>query len=215
MEKLERELMFRATNGIASSANLCSRWKNGAALLVRNAFDAKSLPNLCAAKGSRKHPVLGYVGTIDHWFDWDAVLRIALAFPKCKVRLIGPLLAPPMRSLPANIDVMPPCSMPGAMWAMQEFSVGLVPFKVNRLTASVDPIKYYEYRAMGLPVLSTEFGEMIFHASIDDGVFLFNKENMEERLYLSLSYCDDFSKIFDFRKKNSWDNRFQSLDSLF
>ena len=39
-------------------------------------------------------------------------------------------------------------------------SAGIIPFKVNRLTAAVDPIKYYEYRAAGLPVISTEFGEM-------------------------------------------------------
>ncbi len=43
---------------------------------------------------------------------------------------------------------------------MAEFDVGLIPFKQNALTAAVDPIKYYEYRALALPVISTDFGEM-------------------------------------------------------
>jgi hypothetical protein len=215
MERVERETMFRASKGIASSASLCARWKNGAALLVRNAFDAKSLPDISTVSDSGRHPVLGYVGTIDHWFDWEAVRGIALAFPTCTVRLIGPLLAPPMRSLPGNIDILPPCSMPGAMWAMQEFSVGIVPFKVNRLTASVDPIKYYEYRAMGLPVLSTEFGEMVYHASVDDGVFLFNMGNLKDVLGSALSYRTDSLQVLEFRDKNSWDIRLQALDALF
>jgi hypothetical protein len=46
---------------------------------------------------------------------------------------------------------------------MQEaagFTVGLIPFLINELTDGVDPVKYYEYRALGLPVVATPFGEL-------------------------------------------------------
>jgi hypothetical protein len=32
--------------------------------------------------------------------------------------------------------------------------VGIIPFKINKLSAAVDPIKIYEYLALGLPVVS-------------------------------------------------------------
>ena len=59
---------------------------------------------------------------------------------------------------------------------MQEFSVGLIPFKCTDLTASVDPIKFYEYRALGLPVLSARFGEMALRDGLA-GVFLMDKHS--------------------------------------
>jgi len=39
--------------------------------------------------------------------------------------------------------------------------VGLIPFKVNALTKSVNPIKLREYLAAGLPVVSTPLPEVI------------------------------------------------------
>jgi hypothetical protein len=54
---------------------------------------------------------------------------------------------------------------------MRQWHAGLIPFVRNALTDSVDPVKYYEYRSCGLPVLTTLFGEMPHHALVDDGVW--------------------------------------------
>jgi glycosyltransferase involved in cell wall biosynthesis len=214
MERVERETIARAAKGIASSTLLCARWKNGSAVLVRNAFDAQSLPAIPGRSRTASPPILGYVGTIDHWFDWDVVLRIARAFPRYILRLIGPLLSPAAESLPGNIELLPPCSLPDALAAMQGFSAGLIPFKINRLTKSVDPIKYYEYRAMGLPVLSTAFGEMTLH-DIDPGVFLFNRDNAPAMVEAALALGADLQGAEEFRQSNSWEARFAALDSFF
>ena len=37
------------------------------------------------------------------------------------------------------------------------FDVGLIPFRLNALTAGVNPNKLYEYLAAGVPVVSTPF----------------------------------------------------------
>lgn len=214
MEKAEQETISRASKGIASSTTLCSRWKNGSALLVHNAYDPQSMPKNIYNSKITTVPVLGYVGTIDHWFDWNAVFQIARMFPQYKVRLIGPLLTPPAESLLENMELLPPCTQPEALTAMQDFSVGLIPFKLNRLTRSVDPIKYYEYRAMGLPVLSTAFGEMILHDS-DQGVFLFNRDNVVEMVNAAISKGIDLQGAEEFRQCNSWEARFEALNSFF
>ncbi len=214
MERAERETIARASKGTASSTALRARWKNGSALLVRNAFDAQSLPAIPWRTRTASPPVLGYVGTIEHWFDWDIVLRIARAFPQYTVRLIGPLLSPATETLPGNIELLPPCSLPDALASMQDFSAGLIPFKINRLTRSVDPIKYYEYRAMGLPVLSTAFGEMILRDS-DQGVFLFNRDNVVEMVDAAISQGIDLQGAEEFRQSNSWEARFEALNSFF
>ena len=60
---------------------------------------------------------------------------------------------------------------------MQGFSAGLIPFIKNELTASVDPIIYYEYFVLGLPVLSTRFGEMALREG-SPGVFLVDGQDL-------------------------------------
>ncbi|CAK9884446.1 MAG: hypothetical protein XXXJIFNMEKO3_00832 [Candidatus Erwinia impunctatus] len=43
---------------------------------------------------------------------------------------------------------------------LSTFDYGIIPFKVNELTNSVDPVKYYEYEAADLKIISSSFGEM-------------------------------------------------------
>jgi len=113
--------------------------------------------------------------------------------------------------MPANIDIWPACSHNAAINEMLKFSVGLIPFKQTSLTASVDPIKYYEYRALGLPVVSTCFGEMNYHCS-DEGVFIMDETSDTQRVMeCALTYQSDANDLRLFREKNSWHARFDSL----
>jgi hypothetical protein len=97
---------------------------------------------------------------------------------------------------------------------MQDFDVGLIPFKRTDLTASVDPIKYYEYRALHLPVLSTCFGEMALRQG-QSGVFLTNKHSELSRMARAAiaSKCE-IKDIQQFRTVNSWKARFDAAGIL-
>lgn len=182
-------------------------------LVVRNACDA-DLPEPSferRAQADAKSPhVLGYVGTIGAWFDWDLVIRLAQANPTHKVRLIGPLYNPPQHALPGNIELLPACSHTDAIAHMRTFSVGLIPFKLTSLTASVDPIKYYEYRALGLPVISTYFGEMALRDR-EPGVFLLDASSkLGPIIQRAIAHADSKATISQFRKQNTWQSRFDT-----
>lgn len=169
----EQLLVRHVTSMLVSSTALKRRWGDVRAdvKLVRNGLDAEVLPAPIRNIALREKKVLGYVGTIAAWFDWDWVIALAKARPMDVVRLIGPVFAPVPGVLPKNLEMLPPCNHQAALLAMQDFDVGLIPFMKNDLTASVDPIKYYEYRALGLPVVSTDFGEMAFRSG-EQGTFL-------------------------------------------
>jgi hypothetical protein len=129
--------------------------------------------------------VLGYVGTIAAWFDWQALRQLALALPQAHIHLYGPLECTPPAVLPANVQLRGPVPHSRVFSLMRSWHAGLIPFVHNTLTQSVDPVKYYEYRACGLPVLTTLFGEMPHHAAEDDGVWPLEtllSEGLEERL---------------------------------
>jgi hypothetical protein len=100
------------------------------------------------------------------------------------------------------------------MHALRSFDVGLIPFRLNELTASVDPIKYYEYRASGLPVISTAFGEMNYRSG-EPGTFISQSINdIPDLASLALQYSDEENFQAAFVGDNSWNARFDSTSVL-
>ena len=216
MERRERELATRVTKILVSSSPLRDRFAayRSKVTLAPNACAVDILPSVGSLSSAKAATVLGYVGTIGHWFDWPLVCAIARQNPSSKIRLIGPVYSPPPNSLPDNIELLPACDHAAAIEAMQDFSVGLIPFRRTDLTASGDPIKYYEYRALGLPVLSTCFGEMALRSE-QPGVFLMDEHaDLQRLVQTALAYKCEVNEIQEFRKTTSWEARFDASGIL-
>lgn len=219
MHSKEQKIVKRVSRISVSSTRLTERFSDARekVVIALNACAVDSLPPIPATPEGpevSEKPVFGYVGMISHWFDWDLVIAIADSNPEIVVRLIGPAHVLPSARLPENIEMHPPCDHATAIRAMQEFSVGLIPFKKNELTEFVDPIKFYEYRALGLPVISTDFGEMSLRGNLS-GVFLVDngsKLSMLPKIVTAWECRVD--EVASFRAENSWGYRFDSAGIL-
>ncbi|WP_258232528.1 glycosyl transferase [Pseudomonas brassicacearum] len=214
MERRQAQLIQRVDKVLASSSPLRDKLlgMTDQVGLALNACDMNTLAPVQSLDLGAKHQVLGYVGTLGRWFDWDLVIALAQANPGNPIRLIGPLFTPAPRGLPANIELLPECSHAAAIAAMATFSVGLIPFKRNRLTASVDPIKYYEYRALGLPVISTRFGEMALRDR-EPGVWIVDKDtDLRKAAVEALASRSDPSAVEQFREAHRWARRFSAIN---
>lgn len=177
--------------------------------LAPNGLDPASLPAPRVRATPQKPAVFGYVGTMAAWFDWNVVLALAKARPFDRIRLIGPLHGNPPTPLPTNVELLLPLPHAQALEAMNEFDVGLIPFRRSPLTDSVDPIKYYEYRALGLPVLSTEFGEMATRRGVR-GVYLIKAiDDVSEAASKALADFVEPDKTFI--REHSWDAIFETV----
>ena len=212
MERRERVLAEKVGKILVSSSELYRRFGHFEEKLVfvPNACALNSLPPVEFCRRPPGRPVLGYVGTIGHWFYWGLLMDIAVQNPGVVIRLIGPVHSPPIGHVPENIEFLPACSHDEAIQAMLGFSVGLIPFKQSDLTASVDPIKYYEYRSLGLPVLSSFFGEMAGRGG-ENGVFLVDEQaNLNDLVESALACQVDVAEIKAFRAGNTWETRFDA-----
>lgn len=105
----------------------------------------------------------GYIGTIASWFDWNWVIKLASENPNALVNLVGPRKTKIPGNLPDNIIIEPPIPHPEVMKKISEFDFVIIPFLQNEITKYVDPVKFYEYRLAGKTILSTPFGEMLWH----------------------------------------------------
>lgn len=213
MGATERAILTRVDTVYASAGRLQAKFASlgRASTLVHNACDPASLPSLAEVAMLREPDLVGYVGTMASWFDWDMVVGLARARPDLRFRLIGPRHVGPPADLPSNVEVRPPCAHQQAMHEMARFAAGLIPFRLNKLTAAVDPVKYYEYRALGIPVLSTPFGEMPAHAQQDHAVLLFDSRfDAQAALGKALTWSESSTRVEAFRQANTWAARFSS-----
>jgi glycosyltransferase involved in cell wall biosynthesis len=211
MARQEIAVAVRVDRVWAASSALERRWRRGARFCVRvpNACAPEDLPSPGARPPARDRRAFGYVGTLARWFDWDFTRAVAEAFPDRPVDLIGPMYERPSGRLPDNVRLHPPRAAREALAAMGRFAVGLIPFRAGPLTEAADPVKYYEYAALGLPVLSTRVGEMARREGCP-GVFLAEgpaEAAVRAREALAATPVEDLRA---FQAVHSWEARFDA-----
>lgn len=107
-----------------------------------------------------KHPVVGYVGTIHpDRIDVALIESIAHEMPEATFVLVGPnhLRADEMASLNMrkNVIFTGPVSYEDVPGYLHSFDVCMTPHRVTPFTESLNPIKLWEYLAVGKPIVST------------------------------------------------------------
>ena len=210
MEVLHRNVIKKVDICFFSSHNLQSKYRDiaNSCELVLNACDKEfnfACKNFDKKKltGSR---VFGYVGSVAEWFDWSVVIKLAQDNPDDHIIIVGPNYSPCIPDLPNNIEIRKAVQHSEIPELLSSFNYALIPFKINGLTDSVDPVKYYEYIAAGLPVISTGFGEMKHRISQDKAVtfeqFQSGKVPISERPVFWMDRFGKFLSDFMSEKKN-------------
>lgn len=109
-------------------------------------------------RSASRRPVVGFVGALFEWIDFDLLHEVARALPGIDLALVGParwgVSLDALLRLP-NVRWHGPCTHEEVPGWVDRFDVCLIPFRRNIITAMADPIKLYEYCARGKPVIST------------------------------------------------------------
>jgi len=105
---------------------------------------------------ARGEVTVGYFGYLaGAWFDWELVAAAASRRPAWRFYLIGYGGHPEGVALPDNVELLGKQPQGDLAAFAAHWDVAIVPFRPDRLAAGADPIKTYEYLAMGLPVVCT------------------------------------------------------------
>ena len=219
----ETEQRLASTAGIvfATSAELFEKMKriNSQTFLVPNAVDFIQFRTAAKLDGDPPpdmaplgHPVLGYAGEIAEWFDSELVHDLAAQNPTWSIVLIGRIHVDISRILRLpNVHYLGLKSYADIPSYMRQFDVCLLPFKISPLTNAVNPIKFYEYLAMGKPVVSTPIRE-IQHYS--DTVEIADRSEFTRAVKRALATSGDEDKIakrLKIAQDNTWDKRIEEI----
>jgi GT2 family glycosyltransferase len=185
-------------------------------LLARNAVDYDFYaehyqPNSLLADAD--HPVVGYFGAIAGWFDVELMTLIARRRPQYTFVLLGGIFdvdISELESLP-NVRILgqrPYEEMPQYLY---HFDVCLIPFKVNSITESTDPVKMYEYLSAGKAVVSVALSEL---EPFRDYLYLaHDREDFLVQLDRAVAE-DNPEKVAERRRfaaSNTWPQRYKSI----
>ena len=153
-------------------------------------------------------PRIIFVGKLDAWVDFDAIARVAGAFPRASVLVVGPGTRA-VRNYPENVHftgAFPYRDLPSLLAACD---VGLVPFVRNELTQAVSPLKLFEYLACGLPTVATRLHEI--EASRAPARLCDRGDEFPAAVAAVLEGGTDRQSLVDFARENTWSRRFETV----
>lgn len=168
-ERMERAMLARADLTVVSSKKLFEKRKPHARRIryiphgvnLREFQEALKLhvplPDIDSIPG----PIAGFIGRIADWIDLDLVARCARQMSDWSFVLVGP----------SNVDLESYRAIPNIHFLgrrdhkliphyIQRFNVSLMPFGESSLVDSVNPLKMYEYLAVGRPVVTVRMPEV-------------------------------------------------------
>ena len=112
-------------------------------------------------------PIFGYFGLISDYVDLDLLAAAARRRPDWSFVLLGDCCCDvSILSRLYNVHLLGGKPYEDLPRYCRAFDVGLIPFRMNRLTRAVNPIKLREYLAAGLPVVSAPMPEVLRYAPV-------------------------------------------------
>jgi len=182
-------------------------------IVVRNGVTLADYAGI-APKERSGRPTIGYAGSLNFWFDVEAIREAALRHPEWHFTLIGRVESEsivPLRALPNVVleGEVPYSDLPRRM---ADFDVAVIPFLKTPLTRATNPLKLYEYLCLGIPVVSTRLPEI---EPFEDLVYLSDSPDDFVR-QLEVAVAEDDSSRRARRKlaaeSNSWLARCEQLN---
>jgi GT2 family glycosyltransferase/glycosyltransferase involved in cell wall biosynthesis len=212
-DDLEKELIENVDGVITTSDSIFKKIQHDNKTIIRNGMNNNVFKTLeTKSRDMSKGVVVGYFGAVDHWFDVELLLLLVSLRSDISFEIIGSV----SKNIYDRLKVFSNVKLFGEVLHRDipaiiiNWNIGIIPFKITQLTLSTNPVKAYEYAALGIPVISTRLPEMELNPSFSRKII----GNVWEFNEAINSYLDDSdeekSKRVDWARQNSWDQR--SLD---
>lgn len=152
-----------------------------------------------------------YIGTISEWFNFDIIINALNKNSDMHIVLIGPNDVPIRQH--ERIIYLGTIERIWIFHYMEKAKALIMPFTVNELIKSVNPVKLYEYIFAYKPILIPFYKEV---EKFGDYVYFYKSEedflNMVEKIISDEIKCRKSELEYkNFANNNQWENRCQQI----
>jgi len=231
-EFFSKRATFRADEVITTSKSLFSKHKalmqdekklhlipNGANVERFKVCLKKETPLAAELEPFKSRKVIGFIGTLDKRIDVELMEKMCKYFKNETIVMIGEQKNQELLKLSEkyfNLLLIKKKFHRILPLYLKGFGVGIVPYKVNKFTRAIDPVKVYEYFAAGLPVVVTDLPalksingalkKVASHTEFLKAVESFLKAFRNSQI--------DRDKLLDIALSHSWSKRYAHIKSI-
>lgn len=168
-----------------------------------------------APQGSR--PQIAYLGSVDDRLDWGLLKGLARRMPEVDFVFTGRIqknASPELLKGFPNVKLQGACPPEQLPSVLAQSAAGIIPFRKNRFTENIYPLKINEYLAAGLPVVMTGFAPLEEFAEV--ATVADDAPSFAQALEVAL-HADSLQRRLartEFARANSWEARAQELETL-
>lgn len=213
----EKYLIDKANLIITTSHALSEKIKDPSkkVLLVGNGVDFDFFNKDVSEKKPKEldglNKIAGYTGFINgDWLDFETINFLADHRKDIDFVFIGPLK---IKSLPnnKNFHFLGEKDYQEMPRYCNFFDVCLIPFKKGKFADSINPVKFYEYLALGKPIIAYEMKELL---PFNNLIYL-AKDKQDFFKKLELAIIEDNPELIAKRKEiaglNDWEKKAKSI----
>lgn len=223
--ELEHDMLSSCDNLVVSSKYLYDKYDRlHPASIIRNGGDIqhfargemrRTKPAFMPDRVDASNIRVGYVGAIAEWFDIDLVEAVATLDPSIEFHLCGAVtnqLALRLSELP-NVTLHGEISYVDVPAFLEQIDVAIIPFQLLPIIQACDPVKFYEYSAMGIPTVSTRLPEL----SRAEDLVLFADTSVEFAEKIRVAHAKRHDAVFTgkliaFAEQNQWRRRAEDFE---
>jgi glycosyltransferase involved in cell wall biosynthesis len=214
-EKTEEKIVRTSDLVVATDATLRAKFEpltHGEVEMVPNAFNQTIFnPQVNYPKPPdmpRSNFNIIYIGALwGNWFDWQLLKEVADAYTRAQIIIIGdyrgqcPFHRPNVHFLGLKAQKELPAYL-------QYAHVAIIPWKVCKVTLSTNPLKVYEYIAMGKPVVAPPLPSL---RGIPYVLIANNSREFLENINKARETEISKNLLESFRLQNGWEARVKKL----
>ncbi len=191
---------------------------NAADFTLSNQANFPETPVLQALVDVKK-PIIGYLGNVEGRTDFDLLNTVAELNPLKSFVFVGPIQEFYQKKLQSKADniyfveAVPYQKMPQVL---KGFDVAIIPFKKDDFSATIFPLKLFEYLGSGKPVISTDFNLDLKEQTGDTVPYCATAGDFSEAIEEALNNDTDEKKAkrLATAQQNTWEKRAGEFSEL-
>ncbi|RKD14304.1 glycosyl transferase family 1 [Pelobium manganitolerans] len=166
-----------------------------------------------------KKPIVGFLGSIEGRTDFKLLGEVCRANPDKNFVFIGPIAQSYLHKLMAlsnNVHHLPSVPYAQMPQVLKGFDVAIIPFEKNEASATIFPLKLFEYLGSGTPVVATDFNLDLEEQTEGTVPFCANAQSFSDALNEALTQDTEEKKMarLNAAKQNTWEKRASEFSEI-